>query len=85
MSLGVPVLVSRNSSLTEIVADAGLFIEPPFDSAAIRAGLEKLLALSPAEKKQLTTVARQRAAQFTWEKTAKVILKSIFERCGRTH
>jgi len=77
MSLGVPVLVSRNSSLSEIVGDSGLYIEPPFDAPAVRVGIEKLLSLSPAEKNQLTTVARQRAAQFTWEKTAQVILNKL--------
>ncbi|OIN89657.1 hypothetical protein AUJ59_01045 [Candidatus Beckwithbacteria bacterium CG1_02_47_37] len=85
MSLGVPVLVSRNSSLTEIVGDAGLYIEPPFDSAAIRVGLNKLLNLTSAQKQSLVVSARQQVAQFTWEKTAKIILKSIFERYGRTH
>lgn len=77
MSLGVPVLVSRNSSLPEIVRDAGLYIEPPFDAASIRTGLESLLSLSPAEKQKLTNAAKIRASGFTWKKTGEVILSEI--------
>ncbi len=77
MSLGVPVLVSRNSSLTEIVAGSGLFIEPPFDASAIRAGLDKLLSLTSTQKQALISKAKLRAQQFSWEKTGKIILKTI--------
>jgi len=77
MSLGVPVLVSRNSSLPEIVGDCGLYIEPPFDASAIRAGLVKLLQLTPAQKQKLITVAKLRAQQFTWERTGQTILNAI--------
>lgn len=77
MSLGVPVLVSRNSSLTEIVADTGLYIESPFDAPAIRSGLEKILSLSPAQKQSLTAFAKLRSHQFSWVNTAKVILTKL--------
>ena len=80
MSLGVPVLVSRNSSLVEIVADSGLFIEPPFDASAILAGLAKLLSLTPSQKQALTAKAKLRAQQFSWANTAKVILSTIQEK-----
>lgn len=77
MSLGTPVLVSRNSSLPEIVGDAGLYIEPPFDPSSIRASLEKLLSLTPVEKQKLTAAAKLRAAKFTWQKTGRVILETM--------
>lgn len=77
MSLGVPVLVSRNSSLTEIVGDSGLFIEPPFDASAIRSGLGRLLSLSASQKQQLVSRAKLRSQQFSWENTGKIILETI--------
>jgi glycosyltransferase involved in cell wall biosynthesis len=77
MSLGAPVLVSRNSSLTEIVGDAGLYIEPPFDRAAIRRGLEKLLDLTPAQKQVLLDKASKRARRFSWVKAGRTILTKI--------
>ncbi len=83
MALGVPVLVSRNSSLSEIVADSGLYIESPFDAQAIRAGLEKLLVLSPDQKNSLTQKAKLRAAQFTWQKAGKEILTTITQKTAK--
>ncbi len=77
MSLGVPVLVSRNSSLTEIVGDCGLYIEPPFDAPAIRVGLNQLLLLTLAQKQALIAKAKLRSRQFSWPKTAKTILARI--------
>lgn len=77
MRLGVPVLVSRNSSLTEIVGDSGLYIEPPFDVPAIRTGLEKLFTLSSTQKQNLVTVAKHRSQQFAWQRTAEKILTEM--------
>jgi len=77
MSLGTPVLVSRNSSLPEIVGNSGLYIEPPFDAAAIRIGLVKLLSLSVAQKQKLTAAAKLRASKFTWQKTGQAILGAL--------
>lgn len=77
MSLGVPVLVSRNSSLVEIVGDSGLYIDPPFDAFAVRAGLNQLLSLSPAQKQALIFKAKQRVQQFTWENAGKIILTKM--------
>jgi glycosyltransferase involved in cell wall biosynthesis len=77
MALGTPVLVSRNSSLPEIVGDCGLYIEPPFDAAAIRAGLVKLLSLTPDQKQDLLIKAQQRSKQFSWQTAAKTILNQL--------
>lgn len=77
MSLGVPVLASRNSSLTEIVSDCGLYIESPFDASAIRSGLDRLLSLSSTEKQQLVVRAKLRSQQFSWERTGQTIINAI--------
>ncbi len=77
MALGTPVLVSRNSSLPEIVGDCGIYIDPPFDVSAIRAGIIKLLSLTPDQKQQLLQKARQRSQQFSWETAAKTILDAL--------
>ena len=77
MSLGVPVLVSRNSSLPEIVGDCGLYIEPPFDVPAIRDGLKKLLALSAGQRQVLSQKAKQRAKIFKWTATGRKFLEVI--------
>lgn len=77
MALEVPVLVSRNSSLPEIVGDSGLYIESPFDAPRIRDGIVELLSLNPDQKQAFITKAKQRSQQFTWENAAKAILTAI--------
>ncbi len=77
MALGTPVLVSRNSSLPEIVGDCGLYIEPPFDAAAIRAGIIKLLSLTPDQKQALIAKAKHRSHQFCWENSARIVLDTL--------
>jgi glycosyltransferase involved in cell wall biosynthesis len=74
MSLGVPVLVSRNSSLVEIVGDSGLYIEAPFDAPAVRAGLQKLLSLSADQKQSLVHKAKEKSQKFKWTNAGKIIL-----------
>jgi glycosyltransferase involved in cell wall biosynthesis len=77
MSLGTPVLVSRNSSLPEIVGNCGLYIKPPFDAAAIRDGIVKLLSLTLDQKHDLLIKAQQRSKQFSWEKAGEIIINTI--------
>lgn len=72
MSLGVPVLVSRNSSLPEIVGDSGYYIEAPFDANAIKNGIIKVLSAKP---KSIPI----RIKQFNWQTAAKKILEVINE------
>lgn len=79
MALGVPVLVSRNSSLPEIVGDCGLYIEPPFGHKEIKQGIIQLLSLPKAAKQSQLIAARQRSMNFSWEKSAQKILEVIHE------
>lgn len=79
MALGTPVLVSRNSSLPEIVGDCGLYIEPPFGSEEIKQGIIQLLSLSKAAKQSQLIAARQKSMNFSWEKSAQKILEVINE------
>lgn len=79
MNLGTPVLVSRNSSLPEIVADCGLYIEPPFGVGEIKQGIIKLLSLPKAVKQSQLIAAKQKSMNFSWEKSAQKILEVINE------
>jgi len=79
MALGTLVLVSRNSSLPEIVGDAGLYIEPPFGTEEIKQGIIQLLSLPKAVKQSQLIAARQKSMNFSWEKSAQKILEVINE------
>jgi glycosyltransferase involved in cell wall biosynthesis len=77
MARGVPVACSNASSLPEVAGDAALLFDPR-DPAAIAAALRQLLAGGP-EIERLARAGRERAMQFTWERTARLTLRS-YER-----
>ena len=77
MVRGVPVACSDRSSLPEVAGDAALLFDPE-DSGAIRAAIERLLA-DPAERERLIRRGRERAAGFTWERTAE-LTAAAYER-----
>src|SRR5207244_13495011 len=72
MASGVPVLGGNNSSMPEIVGDAGLLVDAE-DETAIEAALVRL-ATDPALRASLATRGLARAAAFTWERTARLTL-----------
>lgn len=65
---GCPVIVSRASAFPEVGADAALYFDPQQPPDLARA-VNKLLA-SPDLQNGLRHAGRQRAASFTWSKTA---------------
>ena len=72
MARGVPVACSNASSLPEVAGDAALLFDP-HDETAIAAAIERLLGdLVFAEG--LRARGRQRAREFTWERTARLTL-----------
>jgi glycosyltransferase involved in cell wall biosynthesis len=74
MARGVPVACSNASSLPEVAGDAALFFDP-HDEKAIAAALMRLLADESA-RSHLVELGRERARQFTWERTARLTLDS---------
>ena len=72
MACGTPVIASNQGSLPEVVADAGLLVEPA-DVEQIAAVTERLL--TDAElRAELRKKGLQRARAFTWERTARETL-----------
>ena len=70
MARGVPVACSDRSSLPEVAGDAALLFDPE-DTGAIQRAIERLLG-DPAERERLARAGRERAAGFTWERTAEL-------------
>jgi glycosyltransferase involved in cell wall biosynthesis/tetratricopeptide (TPR) repeat protein len=69
MAQGCPVVASDITSLPEVTGDAAL-LYPPRDIRAVSRGIRELLN-SPALRRKLVERGRARAAQFSWEKTAR--------------
>lgn len=75
MACGCPVIVSNGTSLKEIVADAGILVDP-LSGEEISAAMLKLLrdnkAAAVCRKK-----GRARAPLYTWEKSAEKTLQAL--------
>jgi glycosyltransferase involved in cell wall biosynthesis len=74
MARGVPVACSNAASLPEVAGDAALTFDP-LDVGAMRAAVELVLA-DAALIERLRAAGLQRAARFTWERTARLTLES---------
>jgi glycosyltransferase involved in cell wall biosynthesis len=75
MASGTPVLGGNNSSMPEIVGDAGILVNAHDETAIARAILR--LSTDTALRQRLRGKGLERAAQFTWERTAHLTLEAL--------
>jgi glycosyltransferase involved in cell wall biosynthesis len=68
MSSGTPVIVSKNSSLPEVVGDAGIYIDA-LSVDEVAAAIEKVL-VDEKLASELRRKGLERAAKFSWDKAA---------------
>jgi glycosyltransferase involved in cell wall biosynthesis len=68
MAQGAPVLTSLGTATEEVAGDAAVLVDP-LDTDAIARGLEQLLG-DAAAAARLGQRARERAAGFTWQRSA---------------
>lgn len=68
MACGTPVVAAKNSSLPEVVGDAGLLVSAA-DTDALAAALTRLLGEKDL-RAELIVAGQGRARRFTWEKAA---------------
>ena len=80
MKCGTPVIVGNQTSLPEVVGDAGLTVDP-FDVRSIAEAIDKLINDSDL-RGTLSVKGRSRAETFDWRKTAQQTLE-IYEQVGR--
>jgi glycosyltransferase involved in cell wall biosynthesis len=69
MSLGCPVVCSNTSSFPEVAGDAAELFDP-YDEAAMRAAIERVIS-TPKYAAALVEKGRRRAGLFSWEKCAR--------------
>ena len=72
---GIPVLTSDRGSLRELAEGAALVVDPD-DVSSIARGLERLLT-DDGLRNQLAQKARERAATYSWRKTAELFLQNL--------
>jgi len=80
MVRGVPVACSDRSALPEVAGDAALTFDP-HDHAAV-AGAVRVLLTEPGRRAALVERGYARAAQFTWERTARATVASYVRAIG---
>ena len=76
MACGVPVIAANRTSLPEVVADAGLLVEPAPDLVA--AALTRVLS-DDLLARRLRNRSLDRAAEFSWELTAEATVRAYQE------
>jgi len=74
MVRGVPVVAANTSALPEVAGDAAVLVDPE-DPGALAGVLGRLLA-DADERAQLAESGRERAAGFTWERSAELTAAS---------
>ncbi len=83
MSMGAPVVTSEGSALAELAGDAALLVDP-HDVTSIRDGIAAVISDS-ALRETLRAKGLERAAEFSWERTAAdtmSVIRAQFERPG---
>jgi alpha-1,3-rhamnosyl/mannosyltransferase len=75
MACGVPVIAANNSSLPEVVGDAGILIEST-DAKLLAMSIEQVLT-QPSLAKEMAAKGLLRAKQFSWESGAAKLLDVI--------
>ena len=75
MSCGVPVIVSNNSSLPEVVGECGISVDP-YDTDDIAAALIKMTDREFSDVQRIKGIERAKA--FSWKKSAE-LLKALLE------
>jgi glycosyltransferase involved in cell wall biosynthesis len=80
MACGVPVIVSRASSLPEVAGEAGLYVDPACPGEIASAILR--LASDDNLRKTLSNAGRERARRFRWEETARATAAVLRRAAG---
>ena len=78
MAAGAPVLTSDRSSLPEVGGDSAAYVDPT-SVMSIRDGLAALLG-DPDRRAHMAGSGRARAAEFSWERTARETLAVLTSR-----
>ncbi|NDJ16289.1 glycosyltransferase [Myxacorys almedinensis A] len=68
MACGTPVITSNLSSIPEVAGEAAMLVDP-YNGAAIAGAMQTILS-DPSLRTQLRQKGRDRAAQFSWQKTS---------------
>lgn len=75
MAASTPVITSNRSSLPEVAGNAAVLIDP--ESVEEIAAAMELIATDSGTRNLLVERGKKRASGFTWDKTAKAVMKTL--------
>jgi glycosyltransferase involved in cell wall biosynthesis len=75
MQCGCPVITSNTSSIPEVAGDAAIMLDPD-DVAGLSESMEKVLN-NDSLRKELSGKGIRRSKLFSWDKSARMFLKSV--------
>jgi glycosyltransferase involved in cell wall biosynthesis len=77
MAHGAPIVTSRHTSAAEVAGDAAVLVDPA-SPESIAEGIERVLTDADLARR-LSGSATARAAEFTWERTARLVAAAYAE------
>lgn len=83
MAMGVPVITYRNSSLPEVVDDAALLLDPPYDHKLLADAIERLLT-DHMFRDELIVRGYRQVRRFDWQQIAEQTM-AVYARCVNAH
>jgi glycosyltransferase involved in cell wall biosynthesis len=81
MACGTPVIASHTSAIPEVTGDAAVLIDPQ-DVPALAASMHAVL-VNPEVREALRQRGLARAAQFSWDRTARAVLHILAKAAER--
>ncbi len=76
-AVGVPVIVSRVSSLPEVIGASGIYIEDPNSVDSIQKALGNVLSLKKSEREAIIEVGKENTRRFDWNLSAAKVLEIL--------
>lgn len=76
MAAGLPIITSNRFAVPEVVGDAALLIDDPEDTGEIADKIQYVVE-SPKVRAELSSKAKTRATQYTWEHTVDKIISTF--------
>jgi glycosyltransferase involved in cell wall biosynthesis len=81
MGAGVPIVATRIEAAAEVGGDAPIWLDPSADAMQIAAALVEAMT-DDALRADKARLGRERAAKFTWERSAELLAETLREACA---
>lgn len=84
LTCGVPVIASSNSSLAEVVGEAGFLVDP-MNVHEMAAKFQHVAMLTDLERKAIGLLGKKQAENFSWDLTAKITGSVLLDHLQEKH